>query len=211
VREESVGGACDIALVGSNSSLHKVSKETLQDNRRVELSHPSQGHISTYETCESLDQNVVEVSKSGDSLLSSCDAVAKDIGDDTKRVQEDYFVKEKLQTPELKSSDNNLERLLEVIHLNRKRKSVGMDSDASAIIASKDTCMPIADAIALLPSGDQRYNLAEKCGTCFKRQRYLFARIHPLFLWLVAILNSLQFMMSVAVGAYGYMISITSS
>jgi hypothetical protein len=137
--------------------------------------------------------------------------VAKDIGDDTKRVQEDYFVKEKLQTPELKSSDNNLERLLEVIHLNRKRKSVGMDSDASAIIASKDTCMPIADAIALLPSGDQRYNLAEKCGTCFKRQRYLFARIHPLFLWLVAILNSLQFMMSVAVGAYGYMISITSS
>ncbi|XP_059430737.1 helicase protein MOM1 isoform X2 [Corylus avellana] len=165
VREESVGVACDRALEGSNSSLHKFSKETLQDNRRVELSHPSQGHISAYETCESLDQNVVEVSKSGDSQLSSCDAVAKDIGDDTERVQE------KLQTPELKSSDNNLERLLEVIPLNRKRKSVGMDSDASAIMASKDTCRPIADAISLLPSGDERYNLAEKCGTCFKRQR----------------------------------------
>lgn len=189
MREESVDRACDRSLVGSNSRVHKFSKETLQENSRVELSHPSQGHISADETCGSLDQNVVEVSKSGDSQLSSCDAVAKAISDDTERVHEDCVVKEKLQTPELISSalnektlDNDLERLLEVIPLNRKRKSVGMDSDASTINATKDTCTPITDAISFLPSGDERYYLVEKCGTCFKRQRYLFARIHPHFL-----------------------------
>ncbi|XP_062172135.1 helicase protein MOM1 [Alnus glutinosa] len=178
VREESVDRACDRALLGSNSSVHKFSKETLQENSRVELSHSSQGHISADETCEPLDQNVVEVSKSGGSL-SSCDAVGKAIGDNTERVQEeDCVVKEKLQTPELISSaliektpDNDLERLLEVIPLKRKRKSVGMDSDASTIIATKDICTPITDAISFLPSGDERYYLVEKCGTCFKRQR----------------------------------------
>lgn len=188
VREESVDRACDRALLGSNSSVHKFSKETLQENSRVELSHSSQGHISADETCEPLDQNVVEVSKSGGSL-SSCDAVAKAIGDNTERVQEDCVVKEKSQTPELISSalnektlDNDLERLLEVIPLKRKRKSVGMDSDASTIIATKDICTPITDAISFLPSGDERYYLVEKCGTCFKRQRYLFAQFHPPFL-----------------------------
>ena len=50
------------------------------------------------------------------------------------------------------SLDDDLGKCLEVIPLNRKRRSEDMDSDASAIIASKETCTPIAVAVSSLPS-----------------------------------------------------------
>ena len=50
------------------------------------------------------------------------------------------------------SLDDALGKCQEVIRLNRKRKSEEMDSDASAIIASKETCTPIAVAVSSLPS-----------------------------------------------------------
>ena len=50
------------------------------------------------------------------------------------------------------SLDDALGKYQEVIRLNRKRNSEEMDSDASAIIASKETCTPIAVAVSSLPS-----------------------------------------------------------
>jgi hypothetical protein len=48
-----------------------------------------------------------------------------------------------------------------------------MDVDAYAIIASKDTCIPITDANSSSPSACEKNDLVETCGTYFKRQRYL--------------------------------------
>ena len=167
------------ALVGSNSGVYKLAKETLEDNHGVELSHPSQRHSCADETCRSGDGDGIEVSQSGDSL-SSYDAMAKEMSDNPERVQVDSFVKEKLQNPELIDStlkggllDDDLGKFQAIIPLIRKRKSMEMYVDAYAIIASKDTCIPIADAISSLPPACERKDLVETCGTCFKRQRYL--------------------------------------
>jgi hypothetical protein len=81
LREESFGRA----LVGLNSGVHKLAKETLEDNCGVELSHPSQRHSCADETCRSSDGDGIEVSQSGDSL-SSYDAMAKEMSDNPKRV-----------------------------------------------------------------------------------------------------------------------------
>ena len=50
------------------------------------------------------------------------------------------------------SLDDDLGKCPKVMPLNRKRKSEEMDSDASVIIASKETCTPIAVAVSSLPS-----------------------------------------------------------
>ena len=51
------------ALVGSNFGVYKLAKETLEDNRGVELSHPSQRHSCADETCRSGDGDGIEVSQ----------------------------------------------------------------------------------------------------------------------------------------------------
>ncbi|KAG6629446.1 hypothetical protein CIPAW_14G085200 [Carya illinoinensis] len=146
LREESVGRSCDTALVRSDSNVHKFLNEILEDNRAVGSSHPSQRHISVDLTSVSL-------------LV-------------------DGSVEEKLQTTKLidsafkeKTLDRNLEKYWELITSNRKRKAVDMDSDTSAIIASKDICSPIADSVPSSPFGCERNNLVETSGSCYKRQR----------------------------------------
>ncbi|KAG2670470.1 hypothetical protein I3760_14G087000 [Carya illinoinensis] len=146
LREESVGRSCDTALVRSDSNVHKFLNEILEDNRAVGSSHPSQRHISVDLTSVSL-------------LV-------------------DGSVEEKLQTTKLidsafkeKTLDRNLEKYWELITSNRKRNAVDMDSDTSAIIASKDICSPIADSVPSSPFGCERNNLVETSGSCYKRQR----------------------------------------
>lgn len=133
----------------SDSNVHKFLNEILEDNRAVGSSHPSQRHISVDLTSVSL-------------LV-------------------DGSVEEKLQTTKLidsafkeKTLDRNLEKYWELITSNRKRKAVDMDSDTSAIIASKDICSPIADSVPSSPFGCERNNLVETSGSCYKRQRWLF-------------------------------------
>jgi hypothetical protein len=175
LREESFGRS----LVGLDSGVHKLAKETLENNRGVDLSHPSQRHSCADETCRFGDGDGIEVSQSGDSL-SSYDAMAKEMSDNHERVQVDSFVKEKLQNPELIDStlkggllDDDLGKFQGIIPLIRKRKLVEMDVDAYAIIASKDTCIPIANAFSSSPPACERNDLVKTCGRCFKRQRYL--------------------------------------
>ncbi|KAG6678574.1 hypothetical protein I3842_14G087500 [Carya illinoinensis] len=146
LREESVGRSCDTALVRSDSNVHKFLNEILEDNRAVGSSHPSQRHISVDLTSVSL-------------LV-------------------DGSVEEKLQTTKLidsafkeKTLDRNLEKYWELITSNRTRNAVDMDSDTSAIIASKDICSPIADSVPSSPFGCERNNLVETSGSCYKRQR----------------------------------------
>lgn len=175
--------------MGLDSSVHKFAKGKLEDKTGVELSHPSQRHISSAESCRSDDGDGMEVSQSGDSL-SFNNAMAKAMSDGPERVQTDCFVNENLQTPELIDStlkggslDGDSGKCQEVIPVNnRKRKSVEMGSDTSAIIARKDTCTPIADAISSMPPARERNDLVETCGTCFKRQRCLSV-IHFFYGW----------------------------
>ncbi|XP_035545868.1 helicase protein MOM1-like isoform X2 [Juglans regia] len=176
LREESVGRSCDTALVRSDSNVHKFLNETLEDNRAVESSHPSHRHISVDLTSMSLDGDGMDVSKSGDSQQSSYDVLVREMINDRENLLVDGSVEEKLQTTKLtafneKTLDSNLEKYQELITLNRKRKAVDMDSDASAIIASKDICTPIADSVPSSPPGCERNNLDETCGSCCKRQR----------------------------------------
>lgn len=168
----------------SDSNVHKYLNATLEeDNRAVESSHPSQRHISVDLTSVSLDGDGMDVSKSGDSQQSSYDALVRDMINDPEKLLVDCFVEEKLQTTELidstlndKTLDSNLEKYQELTTSNRKRKAVDIDSDdASAIIASKDICTPIADSVPSLPPGCERSNLVETYGSCCNRQRWLSA------------------------------------
>uniref|UniRef100_A0A2N9HI30 Uncharacterized protein n=1 Tax=Fagus sylvatica TaxID=28930 RepID=A0A2N9HI30_FAGSY len=132
---------------GSSNCVGEIDGGDECNKRKEELREESFGRTLVGSDSWSGDGDGIEVSQSGDSL-SSYDAMAKEMSDNPERVQG-------------------------IIPLIRKRKSVEMDVDAYAIIASKDTCIPIADAISSSPPACERNDLVETCGTCFKRQRYL--------------------------------------
>ncbi|KAM4083519.1 hypothetical protein ACB094_08G063400 [Castanea mollissima] len=156
------------SLVGLDSSLHKFAKRKLEVKNGVELSHPGQRHISSAESRRSDDGDGMEVSQSGDSL-SFNNAMAKAMSDSPERVQAPELIDSALKGGSLCGDSGKCQEVLPVN--NRKRKSVEMGSDTSAIIARKDTCTPMADAISSMPPACERNDLVETCGTCFKRQR----------------------------------------
>ncbi|KAL4610801.1 hypothetical protein ACB092_08G078200 [Castanea dentata] len=156
------------SLVGLDSSLHKFAKRKLEVKNGVELSHPGQRHISSAESRRSDDGDGMEVSQSGDSL-SFNNAMAKAMSDSPERVQAPELIDSALKGGSLCGDSGKCQEVLPVN--NRKRKSVEMGSDTSAIIARKDTCTPMADVISSMPPACERNDLVETCGTCFKRQR----------------------------------------
>lgn len=144
-------------------------------------------------SCETLEGSNTEINESakgtyeaGDMEVSKSDAMASEIRSDAEEAQVDSFVEESLQSPELLDyavqegkleADIGLERGENVASLKRKRNEVDMVSDASAVVASKDTCVSHVDVVTSSPTGR-----AEICGTCFKRQRYwIFSMLFHFF------------------------------
>lgn len=89
---------------------------------------------------------------------------------------------ENLQSPQLVNSilhggvldcDINLEMVQEVMPSESKGHDIVIDSVASPIMSSKDICTSAAAEI-LSSSGCKRKDCCETCGTCSKRQRFLF-------------------------------------
>ncbi|ONI00775.1 hypothetical protein PRUPE_6G104600 [Prunus persica] len=178
LNEEFVGRVHDGSLVGSDSSVNKLTKETWEDNPRVDLSHSSPRPSCLEEASEFKDGDGLEI-RDQRPLSSSYNAMTEELNDAPKRVHVECSAMEKLKMPELTCSTFN-ERLHDVyiaseighrvIPSKRKRNVADGDSD-SPVNASKDVCTLTADAVSSLPSGSTEDVSVETCGACFKRQR----------------------------------------
>ncbi|XP_034218398.1 helicase protein MOM1-like isoform X3 [Prunus dulcis] len=178
LNEEFVGRVHDGSLVGSDSSVNKLTKETWEDNPGVDLSHSSPRPSCLEEASKFKDGDGLEI-RDQRPLSSSYNAMTEELNDAPKRVHVECSAMEKLKMPELTCSTFN-ERLHDVfiaseighrvIPSKRKRNVADWDSD-SPVNASKDVCTLTADAVSLLPSGSTEDVSVETCGACFKRQR----------------------------------------
>ncbi|KAI5322342.1 hypothetical protein L3X38_031414 [Prunus dulcis] len=178
LNEEFVGRVHDGSLVGSDSNVNKLTKETWEDNPGVDLSHSSPRPSCLEEASKFKDGDGLEI-RDQRPLSSSYNAMTEELNDAPKRVHVECSAMEKLKMPELTCSTFN-ERLHDVfiaseighrvIPSKRKRNVADGDSD-SPVNASKDVCTLTADAVSLLPSGSTEDVSVETCGACFKRQR----------------------------------------
>ncbi|PQQ19204.1 helicase protein MOM1 isoform X1 [Prunus yedoensis var. nudiflora] len=159
LNEEFVGRVHDGSLVGSDSSVNKLTKETWEDNPGVDLSHSSPRPSCLEEASEFKDGDGLEI-RDQRPLSSSYNAMTEELNDAPERVHvecsHDVCIASKIGH--------------RVIPSKRKRNVADGDSD-SPVNASKDVCTLTADAVSLLPSGSTEDVSVETCGACFKRQR----------------------------------------